>query len=218
MIDISASLLSCNTAYLGETVLTLEKAGVDWIHLDIMDGHYVENFAFNPKNVEDLRKITTLPLEVHLEIFEPERYIPLFAQKGADLIILQWETCPHPLRTLKKIHAYGKKAGIALSPCGDVTPIEYCAPYLDYLLLMSVEPGFGGQEFEYSVLAKVYKARTMFDRSGYTIPIGIDGGVNLDLLPLLKEAGIDRVIIGSQLFISENIPEMVAEWKKRWKA
>ncbi len=214
MIKISASLLSCNTAYLGETVLALEKAGVDAIHLDIMDGHYVENFAFSPKNVEDLREITPLLLEVHLEIFEPERYIPLFAQKGADLIILQWETCHHPLRALQKIHEYGKKAGVALSPTSDITPLEYCAPYLDYLLLMSVEPGFGGQRFEPSVIAKVKRAREIFSLLGCSIPIGVDGGVSAENLPLLQAAGVEVAVIGTQLFIHGDTAKMVEELKK----
>lgn len=210
---ISASLLSCDTAYLGDTVFELERAGVDFVHLDIMDGHYVENFAFSPKTVQDLRRITNLPLEVHLEIDNPERYITAFAEAGADLIIVQLDVCRHPIRILDTIHKYGKKAGLAVNPGDSFERIKYFAEYVDYVLLMSVEPGFGGQKFERSVMGKVRLVKTLFEECDYQIPVGLDGGVSLENIGAIREAGIEVVVVGTALFSQEPLSQVVAAFK-----
>lgn len=210
---ISASLLSCDTAYLGETVIQLEKAGVDSIHLDIMDGHYVENFAFSPKTVQDLRKLTSLPLEVHLEIYRPEHYIATFAEAGADLIIVQLDTCKHLIRILDTIHKYGKKAGVAINPSDGLERVKYFVEHIDYLLLMSVEPGFGGQRFEESVVEKVRLAKALLEEYRRGVPIGVDGGVSFENVALIKEAGVEVAVVGTALFSQEPLFEAVAKFK-----
>ncbi len=210
---VSASLLSCDTAYLGETVIQLEKAGVDSIHLDIMDGHYVENFAFSPKTVQDLSRLTSLPLEVHLEIYHPERYIATFAEAGADLMIVQLDTCKHPIRILDTIHEYGKKAGVAINPTDGLERVKYFVEHIDYLLLMSVEPGFGGQRFEESVIKKVRLAKALLEECGNVVPIGMDGGVSFENIALIKKAGVEVAVVGTALFSQESLFEAVARFK-----
>lgn len=213
MIRVSASLLACNTVSLGEAVMALERAGVDALHLDIMDGHYVENFAFSPKTVQDIRKITPLPLEVHLEIETPERYLETFAEAGADTIIVHLDTVSHPLRVLRAIRRLGKRAGLALNPGEGLERLPYLVDVLDYLLLMSVEPGFGGQEFEASTIGKIRRARRYLQRRGYALPLAVDGGIHLGNVAQVAEAGATVVVVGTGLFSRPDLAEAVTHFR-----
>jgi ribulose-phosphate 3-epimerase len=210
---ISASILAADTAFLGKEVLELEKLGIDFIHVDVIDGHYVNNFGFSPKTVKDLRRITDLPIEVHLEILNPENYVEIFSEAGADIIIVQFDTCSHPLRILRKIKALGKKAGVALSPCVSFESLRWCLNDVDYLLFMSVEPGFGGQNFETFTIDKIKLAKVQLKEMGFSIPIGVDGGVNLGNINLLREVGVDIVVVGSALFLNENKERFIFQIK-----
>jgi ribulose-phosphate 3-epimerase len=218
LVKVSASILACNSAYIGNAVLEAERANVDIIHIDIMDGHYVKNLTFGPQTVRDLKKITKLPLDVHLEISNTHELIEVFADAGADIITVQLDTCIHPIRVLRTIKNLGKESGIAINPGMGVKQIKYLLKYIDYILLMSVEPGFGGQPFEESTYEKITEVKVILEEAGMNIPIAVDGGVNLDNAPRLIKAGVDILIAGSTIFSQNNIANSVAELKSKHKA
>ncbi|RKL61601.1 ribulose-phosphate 3-epimerase [Thermoanaerobacteraceae bacterium SP2] len=210
---VSASILACNTLYLGDNVVKIAQAGADIIHVDIMDGHYVNNLSFGPNTVRDLRQIISLPIEVHLELYNPEKFISDFAKAGADVITVQLDCCVHPIRIFNTIKNHGKKVGLAINPCMDINQIKYFVKYIDYLLLMSVEPGFGGQDFEETTLQKVKEAKSLLKRLGINLPIGVDGGVNLQNYELIKKAGVDILVIGSALFSETDLTDTISKFK-----
>lgn len=201
MVKIAPSILSADFARLGEEILDVEKGGADWIHVDVMDGHFVPNITIGPLIVEAIRPVTKLPLDVHLMIEEPDRYIPQFAKSGADWITVHQEACRHLHRTLYLIKEQGVKAGVVLNPATPISTIEPVLADLDMVLLMTVNPGFGGQKFIHSVLPKVAQLRQMLNERGLGhVEIEIDGGVNAQTARLCEEAGATVLVAGSALF------------------
>ncbi|MFG0212502.1 ribulose-phosphate 3-epimerase [Brevibacillus porteri] len=201
MVKIAPSILSADFARLGEEILDVEKGGADWIHVDVMDGHFVPNITIGPLIVEAIRPVTKLPLDVHLMIEEPDRYIPQFAKSGADWITVHQEACRHLHRTLHLIKEQGVKAGVVLNPATPISTIEPVLADLDMVLLMTVNPGFGGQKFIHSIVPKVAQLRQMLNERGLGhVEIEIDGGVNAQTARLCEEAGATVLVAGSAVF------------------
>ncbi|ELK41797.1 ribulose-phosphate 3-epimerase [Brevibacillus agri] len=201
MVKIAPSILSADFARLGEEILDVERGGADWIHVDVMDGHFVPNITIGPLIVEAIRPVTKLPLDVHLMIEEPDRYIPQFAKSGADWITVHQEACRHLHRTLYLIKEQGVKAGVVLNPATPIATIEPVLPDLDMVLLMTVNPGFGGQKFIHNVVPKIKALRDLLNERGLGhVEIEIDGGVNAETARLCEEAGATVLVAGSAVF------------------
>lgn len=197
---LAPSILSADFARLGEEVAALEAAGADWIHVDVMDGRFVPNLTFGPPVVKALRKVTKLPLDVHLMIVEPDRWIDAYADAGADIITVHAEACTHLSRVLQAIRARGKRAGVSLNPHTPEHVLEYVMQDLDLVLVMSVNPGFGGQSFLGSVLPKVRKIREMAAAHGVQIDLEIDGGIAPETIGAAAEAGARVFVAGNAVF------------------
>ncbi len=193
-------MLSADFGRLAEEVALLESAGADWLHLDVMDGRFVPNITIGPLVVAALRKITKLRLDCHLMIVEPERYVDAFADAGADGITVHAEACPHLHRTLQQIRGRGKRAGVSLNPHTPEDGVRYVLGSLDLVLVMSVNPGFGGQEFLPEVLPKLSALRSMIDASGYAIDLEVDGGVKPGTAARVMDAGADALVAGNAVF------------------
>src|SRR5438270_1023319 len=211
-IEIVPSILSADFARLGEQVQEAEKAGADRIQVDVMDGHYVPNITVGPMVIEALRPYTSLPIEAHLMIERPELYIPQFAQAGADYIIVHVETCPHLHRTIQQIRDEGKKAAVALNPSTPLVALEEIVSYVDMVLVMTVNPGFGGQEFIHSMLSKIRRLRSLLDTQNLDCDIEVDGGIHEQTAPLVVEAGANVLVAGSAVY---DAPDGVAAAIKR---
>lgn len=207
-VKIAPSILSADFARLGEQVAEAEAAGADYIHVDVMDGHFVPSITIGPLIVRALRPRTKLPLDVHLMIEEPDRYIAEFADAGADILTVHVETTPHLHRTVQSIKERGVKAGVSLNPSTPVSSVEEIVPFLDLLLVMSVNPGFGGQRFIPEVLPKIARLRRMLDERGSPAELEVDGGVNESTAALVVEAGARVLVAGSAVF---NQRESVAQ-------
>ncbi|TXK85690.1 ribulose-phosphate 3-epimerase [Paenibacillus sp. N3.4] len=202
MVYIAPSILSANFAKLGEEIKEAEHGGADWIHVDVMDGHFVPNITIGPLVVEAIRPITKLPLDVHLMIEQPDRYIPDFAKAGADLISVHVEACTHLHRTLHLIKQNGVKAGVVLNPATPISLIEHVLDeQLDLVLIMTVNPGFGGQAFIPGMLNKIRALREQANAKGlHGLHIEVDGGINEATARLVTEAGADVLVAGNAVF------------------
>jgi len=211
MVKIAPSILSADFARLGEEIQDVERGGADWIHVDVMDGHFVPNITIGPLIVDAIRPVTKLPLDVHLMIEEPDRYIPQFAKSGADWITIHQEACRHLHRTIHLIKEQGVKAGVVLNPATPLVTIESMLPDLDMVLLMTVNPGFGGQKFIPSVVAKIRELRRLLDERGLGhVEIEIDGGVNKETARQCIEAGATVLVAGNAVFNQPDRAQAIA--------
>lgn len=211
---IAPSILSADFTRLGDEITAVDKAGADWIHIDVMDGQFVPNISYGPIIVEAAKKVTSLPLDVHLMIVTPDLRIPDFVSAGADLISVHAEACIHLNRTLQLIKESGAKAGVALNPATSLSTIEWSLDYIDFVLIMSVNPGFGGQKFIPSSIDKIRTLRRMIDDRGLDIRIQVDGGVNKSTIKDISEAGADVFVAGSAIFGTKDYSETIAEMRK----
>lgn len=200
MIKIAPSILSADFAKLGEEIKDVERGGADYIHVDVMDGHFVPNITIGPLIVEAIRPVTKLPLDVHLMIENPDLYIESFANAGADYITVHVEACRHLHRTIGLIKSLGVKAGVVLNPATPVNTIQHVIKDIDMVLLMSVNPGFGGQSFIPEVLPKIREVKAMAEQYNPTLEIEIDGGVNEETAKLCIEAGANVLVAGSAIY------------------
>lgn len=210
MVQIAPSLLSADFSKLAEEVKDIEKQGADVLHLDIMDGHYVPNLTFGPGVVKAIRKHTKLPFDVHLMVTNPEDYIKAFYEAGAQYITVHVETAPHLHKLIHEIKSYGIKAGVSLNPSTPVSTLEDVAADIDMILIMSVNPGFGGQSFISQALNKIKKAKELLISVGNEDAIiEIDGGVNPKTAPAIREAGATLLVAGSAVFGAEDRAAMI---------
>jgi len=204
---LAPSILDVDFTCLGRELKKIESGGADLIHLDIMDGNFVPNISFGPKMVESIKSITSLPLEVHLMIEKPENHIESFIDAGGDIIIVHYETSKHLDRLIQTINEAGVKSGIALNPATPLSVIEYLINKIDILLLMTVNPGFGGQKFIPEMITKIEKARKIIDNQKKSISLEVDGGINLDNISEVIKAGAEIIVVGQIISKSAN-PEM----------
>jgi len=212
---IAPSILSADFSRLGEEVKAVEKAGADLIHVDVMDGHFVPNITIGPVVVQGLRKLTKLPLDTHLMIEDPDRYLEAFAQAGSDWITVHAEVCRSLRRTIKEIRALNVRPGVVLNPS---TPLKVLTPILeeiDLVLLMSVNPGFGGQSFIPSSLKKVEQLRKIIDGNHYPVEIEVDGGIKLDNIEEVSKAGGDTFVLGTGIFKTNSYAETIRQLRRK---
>ncbi len=200
LIKLAPSILSADFARLGEQVAEATKAGADYIHVDVMDGHFVPNLTIGAPVVASLRSWTNLPLDVHLMIEYPERYIGDFANSGANIITVHIEACPHIHRTIQLIKELGIEAGVALNPATPLGSVEEIISHVDLILIMSVNPGFGGQVFIPETLGKIARLRKMLDERGLDVEVEVDGGISIDNAPSLVKAGARVLAMGNSIF------------------
>jgi len=205
---LAPSILDVDFAHLEREIKKIENGGADLLHLDIMDGNFVPNISFGPRIVESIKSITSLPLEVHLMVEKPENHIKSFINAGGDIIIVHYETSIHLDRLIQNINEAGVKSGIALNPATTLSVIEYLINKIDILLLMTVNPGFGGQKFIPEMIAKIEKARKIIDNQKKSISLAVDGGINLDNIYQVVKAGAEIIVVGQIISKSSN-PEMI---------
>lgn len=211
MIKIAPSILSADFAKLGEEIKEVEQGGADYIHVDVMDGHFVPNITIGPLIVEAIRPITNLPLDVHLMIEKPDVYIPTFIEAGASIITVHQEACPHLHRTIQLIKDGGAKAGVVINPATPVASIKEVLPIVDMVLVMTVNPGFGGQSFIYEALPKISTLHQLRKENNYHYEIEIDGGVNVDTAKLCTDNGADVLVAGSAIFNQANREQAIKD-------
>lgn len=214
MVEILPSILAADFARLAEDIAKVERAGVSMLHVDVMDGHFVPNLTLGPPVVKSIRKVTRLTLDVHLMITDPDQYAPLFIEAGADQVSVHQEACRHLDRTLRMIQSEGARAGVVLNPATPVTTLADILEVADYVLIMSVNPGFGGQRFIPNALRKVRTLDGWRRERGLPLPIEIDGGVTLENLADVVRAGVDWVVAGSTVFHSDSPEATVREMQR----
>ncbi|MGD6871634.1 ribulose-phosphate 3-epimerase [Sutcliffiella horikoshii] len=210
MIKIAPSILSADFANLGKDILDVEQGGADYIHIDVMDGHFVPNITIGPLIVEAVRPITKLPLDVHLMIENPDAYIADFAKAGADIISVHVEACRHLHRTIQHIKSQGVKAGVVINPATPVESIILILNDVDMVLLMTVNPGFGGQAFIHDVLPKIKQVASLAEERGLSIDIEVDGGVNPETAKLCVDAGANVLVAGSAIYNKEDRKQAIS--------
>ncbi len=211
---VAPSLLSADFAQLNSTIELLDKSDADWVHLDVMDGHFVPNFTFGMMIVKAINSLTQKPLDVHLMIAQPERYIEQFRQAGADIITVHYEACTHVHRIVQQIKDTGAKAGVALNPATPVVMLEDILEMLDVVLIMSVNPGFGGQKFIYHTIPKIRKLRQMLEVHNAHALIEVDGGIGLQNAEEVLRAGARILVAGSSIFGSSDPLHTIAQMKQ----
>ena len=213
-IKIVPSILSADFSRLGDEIRAVEEAGAEWIHIDVMDGHYVSNITIGPVVVESIRKVTRLPLDVHLMITDPDKYGPEFIKAGADWISIHPETCEEPKTSLKKIRELGAKASIAVNPDVPLDQVERYLPDIDMVLMMTVFPGFAGQAFIEDVLPKIEKAKKVIEQRKLPILIEADGGIKADNIGRVVEAGAEVIVSGSGIFKTSDYADTIRRMRE----
>ncbi|MBN2396949.1 MAG: ribulose-phosphate 3-epimerase [Deltaproteobacteria bacterium] len=213
MKKIAPSILSADFSRLGDEIRAVEDAGADMIHVDVMDGHFVPNITIGPPVVASIKKVTRLPLDVHLMIEDPDRYIRNFAEAGSDIITVHAEAAVHLHRTVHLIRELGAQAGVSVNPATSLAGIEEILPDIDLILIMTVNPGFGGQAFIEGMLPKIRKARAMLDRLPSDALLEVDGGITLRNIEAVKEAGADIFVAGSAIFLSGDYGATIGKMK-----
>lgn len=215
MIKIAPSILSADFSKLGEEVLRIERAGADLVHVDVMDGHFVPNITIGPPVVKSLKKVSGLPFDVHLMIKNPDMYIESFADAGADIISVHAEACFHLHRTIQKIKQLGRKAAVALNPATSLSAVEWVLEDVDMILLMSVNPGFGGQKYISGVTRKIEELKRIIDGRGLNIDIEVDGGIDTANISSVTKAGANVIVSGSTIFAAEDTTSIIKELKMK---
>ncbi|MBW1894639.1 MAG: ribulose-phosphate 3-epimerase [Deltaproteobacteria bacterium] len=212
---IAPSILSADFTKLGEEIKSVENAGADWIHIDVMDGHFVPSITYGPIIVEASKRVTSLPLDVHLMIENPDASIPDFIKAGADLISVHVEACVHLNRTIQMIKESGIKAGVALNPATSIDSIGFILEYVDFVLVMSVNPGFGGQSFIPNSPAKIKALKKVIKDRGLSTLIQIDGGVSQNTIKEISMAGTDSFVAGSAIFGSDDYKKTIDIFREK---
>ena len=213
-IKIAPSILSADFSRLKDEIQAVEAAGADWLHVDVMDGHFVPNLTIGPVVVEWVRKVTTIPVDVHLMISDPDKYAPEFIKAGADWISIHPDTCTDPNATLNKIHQLGAKTSIAVNPDVPLSRVEGCFGDIDMVLMMTVFPGFGGQAFIPDVLPKIAEVRKLIDARKPGILVEVDGGIKTDNIATVVQAGAEVIVSGSGIFKTPNYAETIRQMRQ----
>ncbi len=214
---ISPSILSADFSRLKEEVQAVEKAGADYIHVDVMDGHFVPNITIGPMILESLRKMTSLPLDVHLMIRNPDEFLTAFVEAGAGILTVHVEACSHLHRTLTEIKKRGARAGVSLNPATPLCLIEPALEYADLVLVMTVNPGFGGQEFIPAMLPKIKQLRSLIDHKGWNLELEVDGGIKVDNIGAVAKAGADVFVSGSGIFKTSDYGKTITAMREEIK-
>jgi ribulose-phosphate 3-epimerase len=213
-IKIAPSILSADFSRLKEEIQAVEAAGADWLHVDVMDGHFVPNITIGPVVVEWVRKVTAIPVDVHLMITDPDKYAPEFIKAGADWVSIHPDTCVNPNATLKRIRELGAKASIAVNPDVSLSKVDHCFSDIDMILMMTVFPGFGGQAFIPDVLPKIEEARKLIDQRKLTVLVEADGGIKTDNIARVVRAGAEVIVSGSGIFKTPNYAETIRQMRQ----
>jgi ribulose-phosphate 3-epimerase len=211
---IAPSILSADFSRLKDEIQAVEAAGADWLHVDVMDGHFVPNITIGPVVVEWARKVTKIPVDVHLMITDPDKYAPEFIKAGADWVSIHPETCANPNGTLQKIRDLGAKASIAVNPDIPLSRVERCFADIDMILMMTVFPGFGGQAFIPDVLPKIEEIRKLIDQRKLPVLVEVDGGIKADNIERVVRAGAEVIVSGSGIFKTQNYAETIQQMRR----